>query len=450
MAASPLTPMPSPAGVPVAARTVAFGPSHAARVAAPSVMNEKNRIREQERAIAEAQQVALALARAEAKALMLAEAQMLAQAEALQQVDAQAEALVLAEAELRLESAHRLATLLAEATPKPDDDRTLAQMAFSDLMIWPDGSGFLRQGPALAGTVMAVPKGGLHDVMRILEQINSIERDSTFLLLHDAVPYRVARIETRQGTGFFLRRPAFPVPSLDGLGLPPPVLGALREIGKRSGLVLVAGAAGSGKSTTLHAYLTELVSHQGDIVVALEDPPEVPVQGVYGEHGQGLWFQIDASESGGYQAAVAQAMRYNPRYLLLGDIRTPEAACAAMRAAMGGHLVVTTMAGCSLPGTLAALLQLAATGAGSAELARTMLADSLAAVVLQKWIPEPLRPGRRKLQVDMLCLGHDPGMRSKVRDGKLEQLSSDIETQRLRIERGQLPVDFCPRAAAVR
>lgn len=86
-------------------------------------------------------------------------------------------------------------------------------------------------------------------------------------------------------------------------------------MGKKRGLLLVSGATGSGKSTTIYALLTYYVQKYGDIAISIEDPPEVPVQGNYGDNQEGVWFQMDARELGGYENAMISAMRYNPRYI---------------------------------------------------------------------------------------------------------------------------------------
>ena len=318
----------------------------------------------------------------------------------------------------------------------------LMELEFSDLMLWPDGRGFLRHVAGYQGPIVAVPEAYKGDVVRIWDLINSEQRGREFFLTHDGVPYRVARIDTINGAGYFMRRPKFPIPQLDSLGLLPATIEALTAIGKTSGMVLIAGSTGSGKSTTMYSYLTNLVSQGGDIAVAVEDPPEIPAQAVYGERGQGLWYQIDAHAVGGFEVAMVAAMRYNPRYIMLGEIREPKVANEAIRAAVNGHLVLATIHGSSLSGAILALQQIAAAGAGSLDLARSILADGLAAVMHQKLVPDPDQPGRRKLQAEMLCFGKDMGLRAKIRGGKLEQLSTEIDAQKMRMLRGQLPTEL--------
>lgn len=326
--------------------------------------------------------------------------------------------------------------------PAPVVSGKLEELEFSDLMIWPSGRGFLRHVAGYRGPVIDVPEPYQHDVKRIIDEINSESRGREFFLKHDDIPYRVASIQSIDGVGYFLRRPKYPIPPLSGLGLPSVMVETLTKLGNISGIVLIAGATGSGKSTTMYSLLNQLVAEQGDIAVAVEDPPEVPAQGIYGDRGQGLWYQIDAHKVGGFEVAMVAAMRYNPRYIMLGEIREPKVANEAIRAAVNGHLVLATIHGSSLTGAIMALQQIAAAGAGSQDLARSILADGLSAVIHQQLLQDPACPGKRVLQAEMLCFGKDMGLRAKIRSGKLELLSTEIETQRLCIMRGEFPVDL--------
>lgn len=318
----------------------------------------------------------------------------------------------------------------------------ISQLNFSDIMIWPDGRSFLRHALGYEGPIIQVPQCFQDDIANMISLINEKKRDKEFFFSYDEIPYRVARIDTINGSGYFLRRPKYPLPELDSLGLPIAISKSLLKLGKHSGLILISGATGSGKTTTLYSTLNQLVTLYGDIAVSIEDPPEIPVQNVYGDRGQGLWYQIDAHTAGGFETAMVSAMRYNPRYIMLGEIRTPKVANEAIRAAVNGHLVFATIHGSSILAAILALQQIASAGTGSQELARSILADGLAAVIHQELIPDPEKLGYRKLQADMLCFGRQQGLRSKVRNGKIEHLISDIDAQRLLIQREQLPIDI--------
>ena len=246
------------------------------------------------------------------------------------------------------------------------------------------------------------------------------------------IPYRVAVIHTVSGTGYFLRRLKLPVPVIDTLGFSDSVLSTLKSLGKARGLILVAGATGSGKSTTIYSLLTNYLSVYGDVVLSVEDPPELPVQGGYFD--RGIWYQVDANAVGGYEKAMISAMRYNPRYIFLGEIRSSLSAREAIRAAVNGHLVVTTIHGNSLQGAIYALQQIALGSNSDIDLVRSILGDGLLAVLHQELLFTTA--GTRKLQAELLYIGGVPGITSKIRSGKLELLNNDIDTQNILLNKG--------------
>ncbi len=125
-------------------------------------------------------------------------------------------------------------------------------------------------------------------------------------------------------------------PGLDHLGMPPAMLERFRAILHRpNGLVLVTGPTGSGKTTTLYAALGEL-NDPGTKIITVEDPVEYRLSGIN---------QVQANEKIDLSfARVLRAMlRQDPDVILVGEMRDPETAQIALRAAMTGHLVLSTL-----------------------------------------------------------------------------------------------------------
>ncbi len=125
---------------------------------------------------------------------------------------------------------------------------------------------------------------------------------------------------------------------LENLGLPLPIEQSLGELlCETSGVLIIAGPAGCGKTTTAYACLRHLVraSGGGKAVVSLEDPIEVAVEGVA---------QSQVNSHAGFDLSVGlrSLMRQDPEAILLGEIRDREAAEIVFQAALTGHLVVTT------------------------------------------------------------------------------------------------------------
>ena len=121
---------------------------------------------------------------------------------------------------------------------------------------------------------------------------------------------------------------------LEDLGMPEPVLLEFREaIERPHGIILVTGPTGSGKSTTLYAALRELDADESNIL-SVEDPVEQIVEGV-------TQVQVNANLS--FARALRSFLRHDPDVLLVGEIRDQETADAALKAALTGHLVLSTL-----------------------------------------------------------------------------------------------------------
>jgi type II secretory ATPase GspE/PulE/Tfp pilus assembly ATPase PilB-like protein len=103
-----------------------------------------------------------------------------------------------------------------------------------------------------------------------------------------------------------------------------------------AGLLLLTGPAGSGKTTTIHACLAALAAQGGRHVITIEDPVEQIIPGV---------MQTEVNEARGltFAAAARHLLRQDPQVLVLGEIRDEESAAIAVRAALTGHLMISTL-----------------------------------------------------------------------------------------------------------
>jgi type II secretory ATPase GspE/PulE/Tfp pilus assembly ATPase PilB-like protein len=126
---------------------------------------------------------------------------------------------------------------------------------------------------------------------------------------------------------------------LPELGLPATAERALREaIAQNEGLVLLTGPAGSGKTTTIYACLRWMVAQSGRHIITVEDPVEQILPNV---------MQTEVNEAQGLTFAKAgrHLLRQDPQVLVIGEIRDEETAAIAVRAALTGHLVISTLHG---------------------------------------------------------------------------------------------------------
>lgn len=132
--------------------------------------------------------------------------------------------------------------------------------------------------------------------------------------------------------------------NLNFLGMPPEVKGAVEDaVMKRAGIIVVAGATGSGKSTTILSCLKFLKekTRGAKKIVTLEDPVEVVIDGVV---------QSEINEGAGYtfSKGLREALRHDPDVIFVGEVRDEDSAKLITQAAVTGHLVFTTVHAFSL------------------------------------------------------------------------------------------------------
>lgn len=145
-----------------------------------------------------------------------------------------------------------------------------------------------------------------------------------------------------------LRKQPSVAPAIDTLPipLPKPIQDLLLNQQITSGMVLIVGSTGSGKTTTASATVVSRLKKLGGISYTVEDPPELPLNGWHGE-GYCTQTRVNQSAEGDpWAAALKGALRSQPAktpaILFVGEIRTPEAAKVALQAASNGFLVIAT------------------------------------------------------------------------------------------------------------
>ncbi len=218
-------------------------------------------------------------------------------------------------------------------------------------------------------------------------------------LTFEGVRLRAAKIRTSGGLLWAALRKIDSIPpTLEKLGLPPSLLPHLRKLGNRSGLILLTGATGQGKTTTACSLLRDFLGSHGGVAFTIEDPVEYDLEGRHGK--TGYCYQVEVREDEEWAEMLKRALRWHPRYIFVGEIRTPDAANQLLRAATSGHLVIATMHAGNIEEALEGLLQLARQSVG--EQASLLLAAGLMAIFhqtltkqglgVQFYITEPSNP----------------------------------------------------------
>lgn len=208
------------------------------------------------------------------------------------------------------------------------------------------------------------------------------------------------------------------IPSPKALGIPD---SAVEMIHKKRGLVLVTGATGSGKSTTL-ACLIHLINQRYPYhIITLEDPIEY-----LHPHAMSIVNQREiGSDSKSYAAGLRAALRQDPDVILVGEMRDLETISIAVTAAETGHLVFSTLHTVGAANTIDRIVDVFPPY--QQQQIRTQLADVLECVVSQQLLPRSSGKGRVAAMEVMLA---NSAIRSHIREAKTFQIQSVLQTSR--------------------
>ncbi len=137
--------------------------------------------------------------------------------------------------------------------------------------------------------------------------------------------------------------------TIDQLGLNGKALKVIQEqLHKANGMIITTGPTGSGKTTTLYAFL-KVLNQPGVKIITLEDPVEYKVEGIQQT-------PIDHRVDFSFVKALRAVLRQDPDVVMVGEIRDPETAETALQAALTGHVVLTTLHTNDAPGAVPRLL----------------------------------------------------------------------------------------------
>ncbi|MCM1181839.1 MAG: PilT/PilU family type 4a pilus ATPase [Roseburia sp.] len=208
------------------------------------------------------------------------------------------------------------------------------------------------------------------------------------------------------------------VPSLEQLGMPEIIA---RLCGRRSGLILVTGPAGSGKSATLAAMIDRINSDREAHILTLEEPIEY-----FHQHKQSVVTQREIGvDSISYQSALKAARHENPDVLLIDALRDIETLDAAVEAAEAGRLVLSALETVGAANTVERMIEMVLPY--QQHPLRMQLANVLAAVISQQLVPAA--DGKERIAA-LEIMYANAAVRKVIREGKPALLAGVIQAGR--------------------
>jgi pilus retraction protein PilT len=206
----------------------------------------------------------------------------------------------------------------------------------------------------------------------------SLDHDASFVSAQ-GIRFRVNFHRQLGREAAVLRRISSTPPDIDMLGLPSDILKSMAE--RRSGILIVSGPTGSGKSTTLAAVLDWVNRNLERHVVTIEDPVEFVF-----ERGRSLFTQRAVGlDTPSFAEGLRRSLRQAPDIILVGEIRDTETATVALQAAETGHLVLTTLHASDTGEVLERLLAFFPDGERKSHL--QVLSGQLLGILCQKLLP---------------------------------------------------------------
>jgi twitching motility protein PilT len=266
--------------------------------------------------------------------------------------------------------------------------RTAVELGASDIHLKVGQPPIVRRDGAL-GAIQGVAPLTDNDLEAALQRITAIAPTKLQAFLDtgeldiaytgDGLPrFRVNVFRQRGAISFAFRVIPRQVPSFADLRLPP---GVKRLAEEQRGLILVTGATGSGKTTTLAAIIDHINRSRRQHIVTIEDPIEI----LHEDRGCIVNQREIGLDTNDFGQALRRALRQDPDVILVGELRDGETAQTALSAAESGHLVLSTMHTIDAAETIARMVEFFPPL--KQQQIRTILAGVLRGVISQRLIP---------------------------------------------------------------
>jgi len=262
-------------------------------------------------------------------------------------------------------------------------------------------------------------RGFLQDELSDAEFMQFIEsKDHDFAIEKNGFRFRVNAFQESDKIALVLRRIESKIPDFDALNLPAyartvPSLG--------TGLVLVTGPTGSGKSTTLASILDVINASQKGHIITIEDPIEFR----HSSKSSVVSQREVGRDTKSFLSALRASLREDPDVILVGELRDLETIQLALTAAETGHLVFGTLHTNSAPSTITRIIDVFPPS--QQEQIRSQLASTLRCVLTQNLLKRVDQPGRVAAFELMIC---NTAIRNLIRENKIFQIPNIMQTAR--------------------
>jgi len=241
--------------------------------------------------------------------------------------------------------------------------------------------------------------------------------DVDFAYEQDFGRFRFSVVLQRHGYEIVCRVISTTIRTMEELGLPRETIMPLTKF--HNGLILVTGAVGSGKSSTMAAIIEQINMDRTDHIITLEDPIEY----LYESKGCHVNQREIPTHTETFASALKASLREDPDVIVVGEMRDLETIQLALTAAETGHLVLGTLHTSSAPRTIDRILDVFPTD--QRDQIRTMVAESLRGVISQQLIPKKDGTGRA-LAIELLV--NNAAVGACIRDGKTFMLPGIMQT----------------------
>lgn len=306
---------------------------------------------------------------------------------------------------------------------------------FSDIYITPDKTAYIQDGKTENG--LAVLNAEDFDAFYDLVEKSWDGSNPSYSVFYENIFYRVERTVSIYGIQYCARKMPKSVPPLGLLGFKNELVQYLLSLSNATGLILWGGPTGAGKTTSISSLMKEYLTMEGGFAYTIEDPSEMPLDGVYKSLAGGLGLcKQTLPPKGNWGDALKSALRSKPRFIFVGEIRTPDTASEVLRAATSGHLVLSTIHANNVTDAISSVIKYAASADMSEELAYDLFSRGVLGVLHQTL------HGVDKKYPEMSHLFANPDtrkgdqVRGIIKSGKLN-LATSIETQMTRLEKGK-------------